>query len=366
VSSAAPALPRRRQHWALPAAGAGTALLELATHGSPSPLPVRLALVALALAPWLVAALLTPPPLLLGPVMLAGAGALLLVQEVLTALVLLVLANGYVAGLGRRALLPGLAAANAAILAAAYAAWRAPWATLLPGLVLSIFMGWQWSVLQRTARERDEARSRLTELTLTEERRRIARDVHDLLAHSLTVVMLHITAARMALARDPGEAAERLAATERLGRQAVDEIRSLIGLLRRSDPEGSAGPPPAAADVTALVDGVRRAGMDAELRVDGDLGLVAPLPGLALFRIAQEALSNAGRHAPGAAVLVEIRVERRETRLSVRNRGAGAGRQGNREGHGLPGMRERAELVGGTLRAGPDGGGWTVECRLPT
>jgi signal transduction histidine kinase len=168
--------------------------------------------------------------------------------------------------------------------------------------------------------------------------------------------------------RDPRVAEEILAETEQLGRQALVEVRRLVGLLR--DDESAAGPPPDAADLPALVSRLREAGMDVQLDTDGDLGRPSASAGLVIYRVAQEALSNAARHAAGAAVRVRLEVGERETRLCVRDWGPGAGRAraalGGTDGHGLAGMRERAALAGGSVRAGPADPGWEVECLIPT
>lgn len=119
-------------------------------------------------------------------------------------------------------------------------------------------------------------------------------------------------------------------------------------------------------DLPDLVSRLAAAGMAVELNVEGHLDRLSPSAGLALFRIAQEALSNAGRHCPGARVEVCLRVRDGEARLTVRNESSGqvqAAPAG--AGHGLAGMRERAALLGGTLVAGPSDAGWTVECVIP-
>ena len=167
------------------------------------------------------------------------------------------------------------------------------------------------------------------------------------------------------LQRDPTAAGELLAETERLGRQALAEVRRLVDLLR--DDESEPGPPPGAGDLPALVARLRGAGMDVELETDGDVGRIADSAGLTLYRVAQEALSNAARHAAGAAVRVQLRVGEGDARLRVRDWGAGAARarDGEHGGNGLRGMHERVALAGGTVRAEPADPGWEVECLIP-
>jgi signal transduction histidine kinase len=240
------------------------------------------------------------------------------------------------------------------------------WAYWAGGMVISLFGGWAFHVQRRLQDELVQARAELHQRAFQEERRRIARDVHDLVAHSLTVVMLHLTAARLAVQRDPAEAGASLAEAERLGRQAVAEVRRLVELLRADEAPETAGPLPGVRDLPDLVSRLAAAGMAVELNVEGHLDRLSPSAGLALFRIAQEALSNAGRHCPGARVEVCLRVRDGEARLTVRNESSGqvqAAPAG--AGHGLAGMRERAALLGGTLVAGPSDAGWTVECVIP-
>lgn len=139
----------------------------------------------------------------------------------------------------------------------------------------------------------------VSERAAFEERQRIARELHDVIAHSLAVTMLQLTGARLALERDPKDAAHALAEAERLGRQSLAEIRRAVGLLAPSD-ETPLDAPPTAADVPELVAAMSDAGLDVTLHSDGDLAAVAPGSGLAVYRIVQESLANVVKHAPGA------------------------------------------------------------------
>jgi signal transduction histidine kinase len=217
--------------------------------------------------------------------------------------------------------------------------------------------------------ELKSAEAGLAQRAAADERQRIAREVHDVVAHSLAVTMLHVTGARMALRRDPLEAAEALEQAEALGRQSLAEVRRIVGLLQ---PGGAGVAPslPGATDLPALVEQFRHAGLDIGLTVDGDLDRVAPSSGLALYRIAQESLTNVTKHAPGAAADVRVAVHNGSVRLEVANaappRAAEKAEPG--AGLGLPGMRDRAQSLGGVLRAGTthDGDAWRVEAELPT
>ncbi len=191
------------------------------------------------------------------------------------------------------------------------------------------------------------------------ERSRISRELHDVVAHSLAVTMLNLTGARLALRRDPDEAEAALRQAEESGRQSMADIRRAIGVLGT---DGLAAPLPGAADVTDLVRGFRDAGLQVTLRVDGEPGAVSAVTGLALYRVAEESLSNVVKHAPGAAATVTLEVDASSARLLVENRRTN-GRVG--EGLGIAGMRERAALVGGTLHAGASDDTWYVAAELP-
>lgn len=208
------------------------------------------------------------------------------------------------------------------------------------------------------------------ERAAAEERQRIAREIHDVIAHSLSVTMLHLTGARRALETDgdTDEAADALRDAERLGRQAMTDIRRTVGLLR-PDAGGEHAPMPGAGDIPVLCDSFARAGVELEVDVRGEAGSVSLATGLGLYRIAQEALSNAARHAPGARVKVTLDASRDPVHFSVVNGSAnGAAPVADAPdvgGLGLKGIRERARLLGGTCDAGPEGGGWAVRVAAP-
>ena len=206
-----------------------------------------------------------------------------------------------------------------------------------------------------------EAQAGLAARAQAEERNRIARELHDVIAHSLTVSLLHVSSARLALADAPDEAAHALDEAERLGRQSLNEVRHAVGLLRQVDDQDPTAPLPGSLDVPALLDRFRGAGADVRASVDGDLASLPGTVGLATYRILQEALTNAVKHAPQATAMVRVVVAKDAVRLSVDS--AGAPKRGT--GLGLIGMRERAESLGGTCTAGPGGTGWLVQAELP-
>ena len=214
----------------------------------------------------------------------------------------------------------------------------------------------------------DASRRELAEQAVLNERRRIARDVHDFVGHGLAAVMLQITSARHVLRRDPAAAEEALESAEEVGRRSMQELRRTVALLR-SDDEAAVPPPlPSTRDIPALVDHARAGGLTVELRTRGNLSLIAPGVGVALYRISQEALANAAQHAPSARTVLGIEVVDGRACLLAETTGpttAGPARDSRRARYGLVGMRERATALGGEFAAGPTPEGWRVSCRLP-
>jgi len=221
----------------------------------------------------------------------------------------------------------------------------------------------------------EATRRELAEQAMLEERRRIARDVHDFVGHGLAAVMLQVTSARHVLRRDPDAAEEALRAAEDVGRRSMRELRRTVSLLRSDEnfdpahPTARPAPPvPMAGEIPALVEEARAGGLDVELRMSGDPAGPEPGVGLALYRIAQEALANAVRHAPHARTVIEVGVGDREASLVADTVGPVAPAppgEGERHGYGQVGMRERAAPLGGELSAGPTVEGWRVSCRVP-
>ena len=203
------------------------------------------------------------------------------------------------------------------------------------------------------------------------ERTRIAREVHDVVAHSLTVVMLHLTGARRVLGSDPARADEALGRAEEVGRESLDSIRQVVSLLRTSEADGDAVPLPGVAELPALVERYVASGLPVSAHLALTEADVEPAAGLAVFRVVQEALTNVLRHAPGARCTVEVeRSGSTSAVVRVVDSGGGAGvpgaSSGVRAGLGLRGMGERVRALGGELHAGPTaGGGWCVEATVP-
>ncbi|KKE99736.1 sensor histidine kinase [Mycolicibacterium obuense] len=265
----------------------------------------------------------------------------------------------------RTSLLVALSAA--ALVGAAVWAGRleTPW-LYLTFIAIGLLVGWLMRIQQELLLEQRRAHAKLAEHAAADERRRIAREVHDVIAHSLSVTLLHVTGARRDLQvdRDVDEAVDALEQAERLGRQAMADIRHTVGLL--DDATATAVPNPGIDDLASLVEDFVRAGLSVSLRISGDTGRISAAEGLALYRIAQESLANVAKHAPEAATSVTLDVAGAAV-LTIVNRVPVlvAGRGEQHEGRGMRGMRQRIELLGGTLDAGPDGDAWSVRAVIP-
>jgi signal transduction histidine kinase len=198
-----------------------------------------------------------------------------------------------------------------------------------------------------------------------EERRRIAREMHDLVAHSMSVMVVQAGGARRIIGRDAGRAVQAAARIERIGREALAEMRHLLGMLHPGADQAALAPQPTLAELGALVERANAAGLPAVLAHRGERH---PLPAgldLAAYRIVQEALTNALKHAHGAPTEVIVDWAPDAIALAVVDRGGGRAGVAN-GGHGLVGMRERVRLYGGELETGPlPDGGWRVRATLP-
>jgi signal transduction histidine kinase len=202
------------------------------------------------------------------------------------------------------------------------------------------------------------------------ERARIARELHDVVAHSLSVIVVQADGAAAGAEQRPDAAAAALRTIADTGRDALGQMRRLLGVLRggQEAPAAELAPQPGTGELDALVAQVARAGVPARLSVEGRPRPLAGTIEVTLYRVAQEALTNVIKHA-GAVSTVEVVLRYREAavELIVRDDGRGAPATGDGRGHGLVGMRERVDVHGGTLAAGPRrGGGYEVEAVIPT
>ncbi|MFH8260075.1 sensor histidine kinase [Streptomyces roseolus] len=245
---------------------------------------------------------------------------------------------------------------------------------LVPNVASALFVAGAAVVVDRWQRRAETQRQLLAERAVSDERRRIARELHDIVAHHLTTMQLLAGGARANLDRSPETAREALVTLEGSGRTALREMRHLLDVLRAGDEndEGeTTAPQPGIGDLDRIVGDSRRAGLPTTLTTDGDPRSLPPGVELTVFRIVQEALTNARRHAgDGAHVDVRLTFAAHEVRVAVLDDGPRPGRPPGRppvrgSGHGLMGMRERVALHGGTLRAGPEGEGFAVRARLP-
>ena len=222
--------------------------------------------------------------------------------------------------------------------------------------------------LEQRAADLERQREEQAGRAVAEERLRIARELHDVLAHTMSVVAVQAGTGRLVGVEHPEAAIDALAAVETTARSAMHEMRQILTVLRADD-EGqgaSVTPTPGLDDLPALVTQVAGAGIDVDVRVDGEPRPVPAGVGLAAYRIAQEALTNVIKHAGGAHASVLLRYTDDAMLLEIRDDGPATGFTTAAGGHGLVGMRERAAVHGGELTAGPDPhGGFVVTARLP-
>jgi signal transduction histidine kinase len=204
-------------------------------------------------------------------------------------------------------------------------------------------------------------REQRTRAAVEAERARIARDLHDVIAHSVSVMTVQAGAARLLLPETPDRARVPLLAVEETGRQALAELRRLLGILRTEDGEPALAPQPGIGDLGGLLERVQRAGLPVELDVEGAPKALPPGIELAAYRIVQEALTSALEHSGAAGARVTVRYTRDALDLEIAHGGPGG-----RDNGGLVAVRERVSVYGGELESGPrPGGGYAVRAHLP-
>ncbi|MEV7608782.1 sensor histidine kinase [Microbacterium sp. NPDC089320] len=232
--------------------------------------------------------------------------------------------------------------------------------------LLAVLVAGRVRVSAELTKEREHSALEESRRALVEERTRIARELHDVIAHSMSVIQVQASTARYRLP-DLGEAAtsefDSIAAT---ARGSLTEMRRMLGVLRTEDQAAELAPQQSIDDIPSLVDTIRRAGVTVGLEITGAAADAPHGVQIAAFRIAQEALSNAVRHASGAAVTVRLQADLETVVLRVRNGRPPGPSAAPGGGYGLRGMRERVELLGGSFTAGPTpDGGWEVAASLP-
>ena len=260
----------------------------------------------------------------------------------------------------------------------ALVAYRDPLKNLSAFIATCIVFGLIWTVafaLGRKFEEADEAKKRAAEAerereerartAVTEERARIARELHDVVSHSVSVMTVQASAVRRLLRPEQEREREALLIVERTGREALAEMRRMVGMLRRPEEGPALAPQPSLEHVERLVEQAREAGLSVELLVEGD---PQPLPAgvdLTAYRLVQEGLTNALKHARAERAQVVVCYGDGDLEVTVSDDGRGAG-SGDGGGHGLVGMRERVAVFGGELEAGPRAeGGYRLRAKLP-
>jgi signal transduction histidine kinase len=260
----------------------------------------------------------------------------------------------------------------------ALVAFRDPLGTFDDFIATSIVFGIVWTIafaFGRKFEEADEAKERAARAerereeraraAVTEERARIARELHDVVGHSVSVMTVQASAVRRLLRPEQLREREALLVVEQTGREALAEMRRMVGVLRRPEEAPALAPQPSLQRLEKLVEQAREAGLTVELRIEGD---PLPLPSgvdLTAYRLVQEGLTNALKHARAERAHVLVRYSAGDIEVIVSDDGRGAG-SGDGGGHGLVGMRERVAVYGGELEAGPrPEGGYRLRARLP-
>jgi signal transduction histidine kinase len=219
------------------------------------------------------------------------------------------------------------------------------------------------ATLERLAEQLAREREERARAAVAEERNRIARELHDEVAHAMSVIAVQADAAEGALARDPALVQKPLVAIRDTARAALADMRSVLGALR-GDAHADLTPGPGLARVRELVDQARTSGLEVGLRVEGEPAPLAPALDLAAYRVLQEGLTNVRKHAGAARVDVLLRYEPGAITVQIEDDGDGSG-SGGGSGRGLAGIRERVELFGGQFAAGPGEHGFALRVRLP-
>jgi signal transduction histidine kinase len=225
-------------------------------------------------------------------------------------------------------------------------------------------LGWGLQVRRRRIEGFEVEQAEATRQAAADERLRIAQELHDVVAHSLGVIAVQAGVGLHVMDTEPEEARKALEHISSMSRSSLTEIRWLLGRVRNDDGTPAYSPAPGLGDLRRLVDEVGQTGLTIDLEVDGAADGVPPGIGLAAYRITQEALTNAVRHAEAQRADVKVDLSPGVLTIDVVDDGRGGHKVAG--GHGLVGMQERAAVYGGTVEAGPGPtGGWRVQARLP-
>lgn len=224
----------------------------------------------------------------------------------------------------------------------------------------------QADAAEERAAQAERERESAARLAVAEERTRIARELHDIVAHSVSVMVLQVGAVRHKLPDSLADDRDALQDVERAGREALTEMRRLLGAMRRDTDDLEMAPQPGLAELEALVQHVGRAGLPARLHIEGKPSVLPQAVHLSVYRIAQEGLTNALKHAQATEAIVTVRHRSDEVEIEVRDNGTGMVGNGRSGGHGLVGINERVKIYGGSLLTGNvPGGGFVLTARLP-
>jgi signal transduction histidine kinase len=219
--------------------------------------------------------------------------------------------------------------------------------------------------LEQRARDLEESREEEARRRVAEERLRIARDLHDVIAHGITTIHMQSGVAAHVLDRHPEAAGPALRAIKDVSKQTLAELRATLHLLREGNESAPLAPTPGLDRLEALVETTRRAGVPVDVTVQGERSVLPPAVDVTAYRIVQESLTNVMRHASAAHAEVAVIHAPDHVEIEITDDGRGASAAPT-PGHGITGMRERAEMVGGHLEAGPrPGGGFRVQATLP-
>jgi len=224
----------------------------------------------------------------------------------------------------------------------------------------------QADAAEARAAQAERERETAARIAVAEERARIARELHDIVAHAVSVMVLQVGAVRHKLPEELADESDALRGVEGAGRTALAEMRRLLAAMRDDGDDLELGPQPGLDSVASLVAEVERAGLPVALHVEGETVALPRAVELSAYRIVQEALTNALKHAHASRADVTLRYGPDELRIEVRDDGSGGGATSNGPGYGLVGVRERVKIYGGTMTAGtaPDGG-FVLDARLP-
>jgi len=326
----------------------------------------------IALVPWaFVASGGRVPPILLILVDTIAVSALVLQLDDATAMFIVIVAIAWAAAQGLRlASIIGFVGAAAIVIVAMateHDAFRQSGAvSWITGLAMGWFMGVLVNHQRQLSDDLTEARHELSLAAIRDERAMVAREVHDIVGHGLTVALLNISGARRHLSKNPETAADALDRAEAVTRDSLETVRNVVGLLSSENQRFE--PMPGGADVGAIVEQARESGLPVSLAMTGDPAELEPAVGLTLVRLLQESLSNASRHAPGAPIDVSLTVALNSVTAVVSNpmpHGADAAALPNRRGLGVASMTDRVAAVRGTLEIGRCDDRWRVRCVLP-